>query len=171
MLFHFSDNPAVTRFIPRPLRTPVARPQGQAWLNGPLVWAIRPSHAFLYHFPRDCPRIVIWATDKSTDADKQHWLGHDQRVAYVEESWMDRIASASIYRYQLPDAGFRDLEDVGMSVASHTVIPKKIDHLTDLPARLTALGVALRAVPSLQPIKMVWDSSLHASGIRLRHAT
>lgn len=170
MLYHFSHDPAITRFIPRSLRTPVARPQGQEWLNGPLVWAIRASHAFLYHFPRDCPRIVVWATDNSTDADKRHWLGRDQRVAYVEEGWCDQIASSSIYRYQLPDVGFRDLDDVGMSVASHAVIPQKIDHLTDLPARLSTLGVALRAVPSLQPIKMVWGSSLHASGIRLRHA-
>lgn len=59
MLYHFSDDPGITRFVPRALKK--QRPSEQEWLNGPLVWAISEAFAFLYLFPRDCPRIVTWA--------------------------------------------------------------------------------------------------------------
>ncbi|HMG50328.1 MAG TPA: hypothetical protein VK597_07005, partial [Inquilinus sp.] len=59
-LFHFSDDPAIERFEPRPVRVPSARPAGREWLNGPLVWAIDDAHQMLYLFPRDCPRILAW---------------------------------------------------------------------------------------------------------------
>ena len=52
-LFHFSDDPAIGLFTPRPVRVAVARPSGQAWLNGPLVWSIDEAHQILYLFPRE----------------------------------------------------------------------------------------------------------------------
>lgn len=69
-LFHISDQPDIAHFQPRPIRVPVDRPPGQDWLNGPLVWAIDELHQILYLFPRECPRIVIWATPFSTHADR-----------------------------------------------------------------------------------------------------
>lgn len=58
-LFHFSEEPDIGHFEPRPVRTPAARRAGQEWLNGPLVWAIDEDHQRLYLFPRECPRIVL----------------------------------------------------------------------------------------------------------------
>ncbi len=159
MLFHFSEEPTIKRFVPRSSR-----------LNRPLVWAISDAFDFLYLFPRDCPRIVIWATEQTTDNDAQHWLGGHRRVAFVEDNWMDRISKATIYRYSLPGDHFTALDDVGMAVSDRPVVPDNIEALTGLPALLAAREVSLRAVPSLDPIKAVWDSTLHASGIRLRNA-
>ena len=39
-----------------------------------------------------------------------------------------------------------------------------------LPTALAECDVELRAVDSLVPLRGVWSSSLHASGIRLRNA-
>lgn len=70
MLYHFSDDPGITRFVPRPVQTPVPRANGQEWLNGPLVWAISDVFAFLYLFPRNCPRIVAWAVENTRPNDE-----------------------------------------------------------------------------------------------------
>jgi hypothetical protein len=40
----------------------------------------------------------------------------------------------------------------------------------DLLSALQAADVDLHVLPDLLPLKGVWDSSLHASGIRLRNA-
>ncbi len=58
-LFHFSDDPAIALFVPRPVAVPLARSAGREWLNGPLVWATDELHAILYLFPRDCPRVLV----------------------------------------------------------------------------------------------------------------
>ncbi len=159
MLFHFSEDPMIRRFEPRPSKS-----------NGAVVWAIAEEFAFLYFFPRDCPRIVIWAQDDSGAQDRDHWLGEDQRVAYVEERWMERITQTTVYCYALPVVTFQSLDDVGMHVSSEAVMPSAVAPLTDLPQQLAQRGVALRPVSSLRPIAPVWRSSLHASGIRLRNA-
>jgi hypothetical protein len=39
-LFHFTDDPTIKVFEPRPVQVPVGRPKGFEWLNGALVWAI-----------------------------------------------------------------------------------------------------------------------------------
>jgi hypothetical protein len=57
-----------------------------------------------------------------------------------------------------------------MWVARETVEPVAVEVIDDLPAALADQGVELRIMPSLTPLKDVWDSSLHASGIRLRNA-
>jgi|ERR1035437_264431 hypothetical protein len=73
-LFHFSEDPAIAKFDPRPVQVASDRPAGREWLNGPLVWAIEESHQRLYLFPRDCPRILLWATPKTTAEDVARWL-------------------------------------------------------------------------------------------------
>ena len=68
-LFHFSDDPGITVFEPRPVLKPSARPEGRDWLNGPLVWAIDEPHQPMYLFPRDCPRILLWPRETSSAGD------------------------------------------------------------------------------------------------------
>ena len=72
-LFHFSDDGGLTRFTPRPVLVPSARPPGRDWLNGPLVWAIDEARQPLYLFPRDCPRILLYPTPATTAEDLQRW--------------------------------------------------------------------------------------------------
>ncbi len=57
-----------------------------------------------------------------------------------------------------------------MWVARGTVQPTKVTALADLPAELKSRNVELRALDSLVPLKWLWDTTLHASGIRLRNA-
>lgn len=173
-LFHFSEDGDIRQFHPRPVRKPALRRAGQEWLNGPLVWAIGQDHQRLYLFPRECPRIVIWAHDGSTDEDREVWLAAMpppmQAVAYVETAWAARLQSAGIHRYEMPQQSFESIDDAGMFVSHQAVRPLRRDTLSDLPRALAECGTQLRIVDSLQPLRGVWDSSLHASGIRLRNA-
>jgi len=142
------------------------------WLNGPLVWAIEEARQALYHFPRDCPRILLWPTPRTTPQDMARWFppGSPRIIAHVERAWSDRIAQASIHRYSMPTGTFEDLGDAGMWVSRVAVDPMAMETLTDLPGRLGELGVELRWMDDLTPLRGVWDTSLHASGVRLRNA-
>lgn len=174
-LFHFSEDPGIRLFEPRPVRMPSARRPGQEWLNGPLVWAIAEDHQRLYLFPRECPRIVVWPRQASSPADKDQWLGSmqpgAQAVAFIETAWADRVGAGHTYRYELPPGPFESLEDAGMFVSREAVRPVAQELVADLPGALRTNHTELRAVGSLLPLRAVWQSTLHASGIRLRNAT
>ncbi len=171
-LFHFSDDGEIARFVPRPVLVPSVRPAGRDWLNGPLVWAIDEARQPLYLFPRDCPRILLYPTPTTTDEDHALWWGGRscRMIAHVEWAWFERLRTARLYRYELPLAAFEDLGDTGMWVARGEVEPLGVEILDDLPAALAEQGVELRLMDSLVALKGVWDTSLHASGIRLRNA-
>lgn len=171
-LYHFSEDPAIGRFVPRPVTVMPGRPPGMDWLNGPLVWAIDEWHSPMYLFPRDCPRILIWRRAGSTKEDSDRWFGHTsaRMIACVERSWFARLCSTAIYRYDLPSDTFVDLDDAGMWVSRETVIAQAMHRLDDLPGQLDAAGVELRLMPSLLPLRDLWQTSLHVSGVRLRNA-
>ena len=112
-LFHFSEDPAIRVFVPRPVRVAIDRGPDRAWLNDPLVWAIDAVHSRLYLFPRDCPRIVIWPTGETSPEDRRTWFGDvtGRAVAYVEDAWMDRIRSGTLHRYGMPPETFEAMMD------------------------------------------------------------
>lgn len=174
-LFHFSDEDGIGYFQPRPVQTPSTRQPGREWLNGPLVWAISEEYQQLYLFPRECPRVVIWSQPESTAADRSLWLGdispEIRAVAYVEHAWTQRLSSAHVFRYSLPATTFESIEDAGMFVSRQAVCPLAVEKVSDLPAALNAAATELRTVDNLASLKEVWNSSLHASGIRLRNTT
>ena len=169
-LFHFSDDPGITALTPRPVRVAPPRPAGKQWLNGPLVWAIDHAHQFLYLFPRECPRILVWAKPDSSAADRAAWLGTDRAAAFIEADWLERFETGQLTRYELAPDGFEDLQDAGMWVSRQpaSIIGRSI--LGDLPGELAGQGVRLSVVSSLLPLRSLWETSLHASGIRLRNA-
>lgn len=171
-LSHFSEQSDIVVFDPRPIGVPVDRPAGQEWLNGPLVWAIDRPHSILYLFPRECPRIVVWPTMQATSDDRQRWIGSTsaRAVAYVEQEWLDQIESTTIFRYEMPPETFEAVGEVGMWVSRNSVRPSAREVISRLPDRLADAGVELRAQPSLIGLKPIWNSTLHASGIRLRNA-
>ncbi len=170
-LFHFSDDPAIERFVPRPVRVPAERAPGHEWLNGPLVWAIEESRQAMYFFPRDCPRIVLWQRPDTTEADKALWWGARDctAIAHIEWAWFERWNTATLHRYEFSPEPFEDIATAGMWVSRDTVTPIAMETLTDLPAAMAAAGVELRVMQSLAPLKGVWSTSLHASGVRLRN--
>lgn len=171
-LFHFSDDPAIACFVPRPVAVPAERAPGKGWLNGPLVWAIETDWQALYLFPRDCPRILLRPGPDTTPEDMFQWFppGALRTVVYVERAWLDRLRTARLHRYELPPATFESLNDAGMWISREPVQPLAVETLTDLPAALAAHGAELRVLPDLSPLKDVWSTSLHASGVRLRNA-
>ncbi len=171
-LFHFSDDPAITHFVPRPVAIPAQRPPGMDWLNGPLVWAIDDWHEPMYLFPRDCPRILLWrAPGTSPEDEKRFFDGRDCRmIAHIEWAWYERLNAARIHRYDLPVAPFEDLNDAGMWVSRTPLEPLAMETITDMPAALKASNVELRVMDSLSPLKDAWETSIHVSGIRLRNA-
>ncbi len=171
-LFHFSDDPTISRFEPRPVLVPSARPPGREWLNGPLVWAIDELHQAMYLFPRECPRILLWPTDATSEEDHERfWGDSDARIlAYIEIAWLERMKTAQLHRYDLPKDSFEDLGDAGMWVSRSPVTPTSVMRLDNLLAELEACDAELRPIESLKPLKDVWSTSLHASGIRLRNA-
>ena len=171
-LYHFSDDAEISVFQPRPVRTPSPRGPGRDWLNGPLVWAIDDAHQALYLFPRDCPRILVWPTAATSAADRQRWFGDNSAriIAYVEWAWFERLRTATLFRYALPPDAFESLDDAGMWISRTAVRPTGLDSLTDLPAALRGQGVELRFTERLTHLRGLWDTTLHASGVRLRNA-
>jgi len=171
-LFHFSDDPAIRRFEPRPVTVPAERPGGRDWLNGPLVWAIEDGWQAMYFFPRDCPRILLRRLPTTTAEDLDRYWGRRDSgwIAHIEWAWFERFRAARLTRYELPVEPFESLEDAGMWVSREAVEPLAVEPLDDLAAAMAAHDVELRLMPSLVPLKGVWDTSLHASGIRLRNA-
>ncbi len=143
------------------------------WLNGPLVWAIDEWHQPLYLFPRECPRILIWPGPQTTPSDRSLWWGNrsSRMLAHMESSWEDRFNKAVLYRYDLPGAGFEQLNDAGMFVSRSPVEPLAMNIVDCLSTELKTCHADLRIVPSLSPLRAVWSSSMMASGIRLRNAS
>lgn len=172
-LFHFSEDGSIEAFEPQPVAVPAVRRAGQDWLNGPLVWAIDDWHQSLYLFPRDCPRVLIWATEHSTQSEKERWLAGTKArmLAFIEDNWAHEHSTASIWRYELPLRTFESVEDAGMWVSRERVTPLAKERVRDLPKALGDSGVELRVIPSLSALKEAWNSSLHVSGIRLRNST
>jgi hypothetical protein len=171
-LFHFSDDGEIGLFEPRPVKVASDRSPGREWLNGPLVWAIQATHQPMCLFPRECPRILLWQTPTTTEADRAQWWGRSSSriIACVEWGWLKSIQTGRLYRYELPAASFDDLNDAGMWVSRTAVKPLRVELIDDLLVALAACDVELRVMPRLRPLRDVWASSLHASGIRLRNA-
>jgi len=171
-LFHFSELGSIEMFSPKPVDVPSPRDIGEEWLNGPLVWATDEEHQATYLFPRDCPRILMWQTTSTTEEDKRLWWGERDcsMIAHVEWEWLRRIYDQTLYRYQLPPDSFEYIEDGWMWVSKEAVTPVRVDRIDDLLGALRELNVELRVMDSLLPLRQLWTTSLHVSGIRLRNA-
>ena len=175
-LFHFSEDPAIEVFEPRPVRVPSQRPPGLDWLNGALVWAVDDWHAPMFLFPRDCPRVMLWRTPQTTEADLDHWWRGDRRrrmQAHIEASWAARMHAGRLYRYAFDPAPFERVEAAGgpgYFVAREAVRPLEVTPIGDLPSALEAADVELHTMHDLLPFNGAWLSTLHFSGSRLRNA-
>jgi hypothetical protein len=166
-LYHFSEEPGIARFEPRPA------PSGQDMPD--CVWAIDATAAVMYYFPRDCPRACFWPSARTSDADRERWFGGvDARmIIAVEAGWLDRIRTTTLYRYEMPAATFRPARDdaSGHYVSEQAVVPLRVEAMPDLLGAIAREGVELRVTPSLVGLwKRVIASTLEFSGTRLRNA-
>lgn len=166
MLYHFSEEPDISLFAPRKHPSHPEMP--------PVVWAIDQARSPLYLFPRDCPRIAFYPTEKTSAADLEHY--HSDTNAFmviaVEQRWLQQIANSVLYCYHLPAESFACVDEgAGYYTSGETITPlfvEKIDHLLQ---RLCASNVELRITPSLFPLRdRLLASTLHYSMIRMRNA-
>ena len=164
-LYHFSEDPTIERFVPRP---PLAHPDTE-----PLVWAIDEWHAPLYYVPRDCPRVCFWPLETSSQADIDRYFAYvtDRMVVAIEARWLDRLRTTALYRYALPEEPFASLDDAGMHVSRQPVTPLRVQPLGDLLDRFIEARVELRVCHSISALgQAVMGSTLHYSLIRMRNA-
>lgn len=146
-LWHFSEDPAIEVFVPHhhELHT----------LDEPLVWAIDSDRAWLYWFPRDCPRVC--------------WSEGESRIAAIESAWLEPMRSTRLFAYKLPPETFEPWDK--FFISRETVVALELVELGDLLDRHASAGIELRIVSSLFPL---WDTVRETaddfSGIRLRNA-
>ena len=164
-LWHVSEDTAIRVFRPHRAAT--------ATTDEELVWAVDTRHLPLFWFPRDCPRCMFWAGPQTTADDVERFL-HERRrrVHVVEAGWLERMASARVVAYRLPEDTFEPHPQVGgYWVSRSEVTPVERVELADLRARHAAAGIELRILPDLWPL---WDrvtaSTLEFSGLRLANA-
>ena len=155
-LWHVSEDDTIRRFEPR---------EGK-------VWAIGTRLLPLYWFPRECPRATFWAESTTNDEDVERFLGGDRgrRVHVVEPSWLERMHTARVVAYRMPEQTFVENID-RFWISAEPVEPLERVELGDLVARHESAGIELGAEEDLLRL---WDSvigsSLGFSGIRLRNA-
>lgn len=165
-LYHFSEDPSIERFIPRPVRISLS--------DEALVWAVDSLHCHQFYFPRDCPRVVISKSDGTSAEDAETFFGHTTAtvIAAIESRWLDRLRNTTIYRYTLPPDGFALRDDsAGYWVAIGESRPIEVEPIPDLMTALIDAGVELRIMPSLVPLRdAVIVSTLEFDIIRWRNA-
>lgn len=174
-LFHFSEKGNIDQFIPRSVLQPTPRTHGSEWLNEPLVWAVAEERQYLYLFPRDCPRIVLWPTAATTSEDRKKWFDgvpdDTVAIAYIEDKWLASFERTAVFRYEMPADTFLDIKDAGMHVSRSVVVPTSVTRISNLRVALCESRTQLKVVPSLARFKPAWESTLHVSGIRLQNAS
>ncbi len=170
MLYHFSEEPDIARFVPR---APLAHPQGE-----PLVWTIDQAHAPLYFFPRDCPRVAFWPLPTTTNADRERFYTGTtaQMVVAIEYAWLARLQQTHLYRYHMPVESFAahtndPRRHYGAFVSRVPILPLRVEPMGDLLEQLRQADVELRLCHRLAPlVRVLLPSTLHYSCIRLRNA-
>ena len=163
MLYHFSEDPTIARFVPH---VPVTNPD-----QPPAVWGIDAAHAPLYWFPRDCPRVTAWPrTETEGRAFRAAFVTTARRVHAIEAGWLARVRAVELFRYTFAAGDFVPWADAsGQWVATDTVEPVAVEPVGDLLAAHVSAGIELRGVPSLWPVHDLavddrWDFSIVRMG-------
>jgi hypothetical protein len=165
VLFHFSEDPTIMEFVPRPVKNNLE--------SEPLVWTIDEKHAPLYFFPRDCPRVACWELPTTTPEDREQFFGITtaRMIIAIEGAWLERMRTTELYAYRFASDGFVSVRDYGCHLTRQTVTPLSVEPVGDLLTRLRDADVELRITPSLWPFrKALLSATLHFSMIRMRNA-
>ncbi len=89
-------------------------------------------------------------TAGAVDEDRERWFGgiEARMVIAVESGWLERIRSTTLYRYEMPPASFRLLdENAGHWVSEQRLEPVSVEPVGDLLEALAASNVELRVTP------------------------
>lgn len=168
MLYHFSEESDIRRFSPRPTK---AYPHLK-----PVVFAINEEQSLHYYFPRDCPRVIYWKADWSSDEDIQRFFSDTtvNKIIAVENDWLDRIRHTKLYRYTFAEDSFKlqdEASTAGYYISYKEVEPLKVELVGDLIGQIVEQEVELRFTPNLYPLRdRIIASTLDYSIIRFRNA-
>jgi hypothetical protein len=165
VVLHYSEDAAIRAFVPH---VPRSNPTASA-----AVWAIDPAHAALYWFPRDCPRVAIWANDRDEQELLRRQFSTDAtRLHIAPTAWRDAIRECRLFEYRFDPTPFAPWPDAeGQWVAHERVVPESVEPVGDLVARHAAADVELRFVDDLQPPRVAaLNSGLPFSIVRFRPA-
>ena len=167
-LYHVSEEPDIKVFGPRP------SPSHFKNIKGDVVFAISGRMLPNYLLPRDCPRVAYYATEKTTVADREKFIGQAAagHVIIVESGWYQRIKETTLYCYEFLPDGFSLLDEcAGYYIADNPVVPVAVKRVNDCIAEMLNHNVELRFTPSLIDIaEEISTSSLNYSLIRMRNA-
>ena len=159
-LYHISEEAGIEHFAPRPGRDGNLR-----------VWAISAQRIQNYFFPRDCPRICIWADKNTSAADLERLANHNSIIA-IERKWFERARDAKLFAYAFAPSAF-SLEDLNAGYYTAATSQTPIEKLTiDDPLRqLNFLSTRLEVLEELHSFRQtVSGSSFAYSMIRMRNA-
>jgi hypothetical protein len=166
-LWHFSEDPGLSRFAPHVARTS-DNPEA-------LVWAIDTRHSPHFWFPRDCPRGCAWVLQSTSDEDRDRFFGGSAATRFhvVESAWAGRIVACRLYSYRMPPATFEPIDDQAADywVSREPVEAVDRTEVGNLVQRHADAGIDLRFTPDLWPAwHSVVASTIGFSGSRLRNA-
>jgi len=133
------------------------------------VWTIDDAHAPLYWFPRECPRVTVWANDDEQGRRlATQFESRSSRVQVALASWEPRIRATRLYEYRFAPGPFEPWPDAdGQWVSHEAVVPIDVVPIGDLIERQRVAGVDLRLVDDLGPIRdLVLTSGLPFSIVR-----
>lgn len=162
-LFHYSEDASIDAFTPH---VPATNPSQRA-----AVWAIDAERAPLYWFPRDCPRVTVWANDDEQQrALSACFMITARRVHAAPNGMLDQIRACALWEYVFDPAPFVPWPEAeGQWVAYETVHPLEVRPVGDLLAHHAEAGVELRFVPNLAVLRAaVVESGLPFSVVRFR---
>lgn len=140
--YHFSEDPTIARFVPRPAPSDPGRPPG--------VRVVDAAHAPLYWWPRRCPRVYVWADDADQQAVLTRRFGTDaSRVVAFESSWLQQVRDARIHCYEFDADAFVPDDAPGHHVSLGPVEVVRSGPLGDLLSLHARSDVELRITPRL----------------------
>lgn len=151
-LLHFSEDPAIERFVPHVAATAL---QPEAY-----VWTVDALNAPCYWFPRQCPRVCSWGD------------GVD-RVHAIEDVWLGAMRTTRLYAYRFAATDFEAFgERPHAHVATRPVSPLgPPEEVGDLVALHDEHGIELLVLSDLDDHFVgVRERGLEFSGIRLGNA-
>jgi hypothetical protein len=167
-LFHVSEEPNIPFFEPRP------SPSRFEGLHEDVVFAIGENLLHNYLLPRDCPRVCFYKGPNTSAKDLENFFAHTRAdyIMAVENAWLEKIASTTIYCYELPTETFTSLDEcAGYYISLQRVAPTSLKVMPYIMSELLARNIELRFMPSLWPLAdAVVQSTLQFSLIRMRNA-
>ena len=167
-LFHVSEDPNISIFIPRTPERADLDP------SVPLVWAIDEDRLPNFLTPRDCPRVAYHVTPETTLADRQRFFTsptHEHAVI-IEDGWFEVMRGTTLWLYEFAPAAF-ELQDAvaGYYVAKSAQTPIGKYCIDDLFGELFRRDVEVCIVNNLRAVaEDVQQSTLGWSLCRMRNA-